>query len=75
MTDGIPPFVSFSNMELAKKPTLNKGDEIDCPKCGGTHKIKLGISAKTGKETDELMFYKCGDETYLAGIKGRCVMP
>jgi len=65
------PFVAFTNDELGGP--LKKGDSIKCPTCKKSHVIELGIDAETGKETDLMMFYKCGKKEYLAGIKGQAL--
>lgn len=68
MKKGIP-YVGFGNETLAMLPKAEKGQEVDCPRCGGKHIL----SASKGSRT-ELLFYKCGDVLYLAGIDGRLVM-
>lgn len=52
------------------------GETIDCPHCGVQHRIEFGKEKQpdgTWKESQLLSFYKCGDKTYLAGIKGRSI--
>ncbi len=67
------PFVSFGNDELEAAIDLKKDDTIVCPHCTKFHKVKCGIDTKTGKETDTLLFYNCGEKTYLAGVNGKKV--
>ena len=67
------PYVGFGNDTLAKSVRLKKGDEVACRQCGGLHNVECGKD-EDGKESDLLMFYKCGDESYLAGIAGRSVI-
>lgn len=61
------PFVGFSNATLAKCPPLKSGDEIDCPQCGGKHAV-------ADSDPPLMLFYECGDETFMAGIDGRSTM-
>ena len=53
------------------------GKTIKCPHCLEEHDIKNGTSKDpiTGEQVPSniLQFYKCGDTTYLAGIKGKRV--
>ena len=52
------------------------GKTINCPHCGCQHPIEFGKSEQpdgTWKESTFLSFYKCGEKTYLAGIKGRAI--
>jgi hypothetical protein len=54
------------------------GREIECPNCGGRHAVEHGkeLNKETGEyeESTLLQFYKCGDKSYLCGIKHRSVM-
>lgn len=59
------PYVGFGNETLARQPTAEVGQVVDCPRCGGEH-------ALTGSTT--LMFIKCGAASYLAGVSGRLVL-
>ena len=65
------PYVGFSNDTLQQAASLKNGDMITCPHCGNKHGIECG--KEDGKETDLLMFYRCGETSYLAGIAGRAV--
>lgn len=65
------PFVAFGNNELGGP--IAKGDLFQCDKCDGQHRIELGTNTETGKESDAIQFYKCGNNTYLAGIGGAAV--
>jgi hypothetical protein len=65
--------MSFSNQELKDKPSLKKGDLVRCKNCDGEHEVKCGKDKETGEETDLLMFYTCGDTSYLAGVSGKKV--
>jgi len=66
------PFIAFGNDELGVP--LRKGDLIDCPLCARIHPIPCSKDAVTGKETNIVLFYKCGKKTYLAGIDGRSIL-
>lgn len=66
------PFVAFSNEELEKKPAIKKGDKILCSVCHRKHLVSAGTDAD-GKESDIMLFYRCGKNTYLAGIAGKRV--
>ncbi len=67
------PFVAYGNEELRKKPPLCLGDKIICPHCEEEHVVSGG-KGEDGKETDLVMFYKCGKQVYLAGVKGKNVI-
>lgn len=68
------PFVAYGNDELERKPHINEGDKIICPHCGKEHEVQAGTNAETGKKTDLLLFYHCGDNVFLAGVAGKNVM-
>lgn len=58
--------------ELKEKQDL--GDFILCKHCGQRHIIEYGHTVKedgTKVPTKLLAFYKCGENTYLAGINGK----
>lgn len=65
------PFMAVGNDELGAA----LGKTIKCPQCFKEHDITEGTvrDPVTGKQvpSDMLQFYKCGDTTYLAGIKGK----
>jgi len=64
--------ISFSDQELADLPVATIGQETDCPNCGGRHVLKGGLD-KNGKETAQLLFYKCGETPYFGGFLGRLI--
>lgn len=66
------PYVCFGNETLDKLPEVREGDIVKCDKCGEGHKLECGTS--DGKKSDVLMFYKCGENTYLGAIDGKCVV-
>ncbi len=61
------PYIGFSNETLDAQPAAKAGDEIDCPHCGGRHVLE-------DSKPPMLLFYKCGEASYLAGVRGRSVM-
>ena len=67
-------YLSFGNDELNEAPPLHSGEDILCPQCGGAHTVVGGIDRQTGEETESLLFYQCGDTSYLAGIDSKNVM-
>lgn len=66
------PYIGFGNDTLNKLPKCKKGDMVFCVNCGGEHPLECGTSED--KECDLLMFYKCGDKTYLGAVDGRCTV-
>jgi hypothetical protein len=63
------PFIGFSNKTLSAQDTARKGDLITCPQCGQKHPLECGTS--NGKESDLIMFYKCGTGLYMGALAGR----
>lgn len=66
---GDVPYVGFSGDTLARQPRVHKGDIVECPRCGGEHIL---YACDDGSET--LLFYNCGDNTYLGAVAGRLVI-
>ena len=66
------PYVGFGNDTLDKQPPLKKGDSVNCPNCKKIHPVECGTS--DGKESDLLLFYRCGNKSYLAGINGKSIV-
>lgn len=60
------PYVGFSNDTLDKCEPIKAGDVIACD-CGEQHELK-------DSDPPMLLFYKCGDKTFLAGVQGKNVM-
>jgi hypothetical protein len=56
------PFLAVGNDELGE--TINAGDMLACERCGQTHEV-------TASNPAILLFTRCGDNTYLVGIKNR----
>jgi hypothetical protein len=61
------PYIGFSNETLDAQPACKAGDEIDCPHCGGKHVLEDSTPPM-------LLSYRCGDASYLAGVRGRSIM-
>ena len=66
------PYIAISNDELKDLPEIKNGDVIICPKCGEKHQLHAGT--EKGKESDVLLFYKCGDSFFLGAIRGKCIV-
>lgn len=71
--EGDLPFIAFGNAELGDSPPLHIGEAILCPHCGESHIVEGGKN-EAGEVVDTLLFYKCGDTSYLAGVGGKNVM-
>ena len=65
------PWIAFSNETLSMARPMKDGDTIECPTCKKSHKVKCNKS-DSGKL--ELYTYKCGKNTYMAGIDGKCTI-
>ena len=66
--------LAFGNDELVEYPPLHAGEAILCPHCGESHIAEAGKDATTGEEFKLLLFYRCGETSYLCGVDGRNVM-
>ena len=63
---------AIGNDELAKCPKLGK--TIRCKMCGKKHRVLYGeevLKDGTRKPSTLLAFYKCGGNSYLAGMHGK----
>jgi hypothetical protein len=58
------PFVAIGNDELGG--ALLAGDLIDCERCGQKHEVVASTPPM-------LLFVRCGDKSYLVGIKDRLI--
>ena len=72
MTNGTP-FVGFDNETLNRQPRIRKGDVVECPHCGGEH-IAQAATNEDGSESELILFYSCGESTYIAAVAGRLVI-
>lgn len=68
------PYFAVGKDELVGAKELRKGDMVKCDRCGKMHTLTCAIDTKTGKETDILLFYKCGKNSYLAAVGNDSVM-
>lgn len=68
------PFLTIGNDELENAPFVEKGEEIDCRHCGQKHVLEPCMRVAddgTKTESSKVLFYKCGETTYLAAIDNR----
>jgi len=65
-------FFAIGNDELEKCPPAQKGDSIDCPRCGQQHLLECA-KTETGEDND-MLFYHCDGKLFLAGLNGKLVM-
>jgi len=68
------PHVAFGNNELEGLPETRAGDTIPCPHCGQGHELQAAKDALTGKDSELLLFYRCGEASYVAGLGGKLVV-
>lgn len=61
------PYIGFGNDTLARQPDLKAGDLVDCPICKGKHEV-------FDSKPPMMLFFRCGDTSYLAGMKGKSTM-
>jgi hypothetical protein len=67
------PFVAFGRAELAKRPRVVAGERIVCARCPGEHMLKSSdqvMEDGSRVPSDLLLFFTCGDKSYLAAIEG-----
>ena len=64
--------LSISNDELNDAPRAAEGMKIECPHCGLEHVLEGGTD-ENGNHTSMILFYKCGDTSYLAAIDGKII--
>ena len=63
------PYIGYANDTLAQQPEARAGQRITCPQCAAKHALE---PADDGSEL--LLWYSCGDGSYLAAVAGRLVM-
>jgi len=66
------PFFAVGNGELDGNKKLKKDDLIDCPHCSQKHSVKLSKN-EAGEEVSTIMYYNCGENSYLCGIGGKVI--
>ena len=59
--------ISFSSSELASAATLKAGDSVLCKTCSAAHVLSASVPPA-------LLFYRCGENSYLAAVDGKSVM-
>ena len=64
----------IGNDELEKCFEVHKGEKIKCLHCGEWHVLEAGKN-KDGKETEIILFYKCGEKTYLGAVANKLFVP
>lgn len=67
------PFISYGNDQLKKLPKVKEGHKIICPDCKKIHKLKCSLD-KDGNKSNDLMYYNCGGESYVAAVDGRLIL-
>ena len=65
------PYIGFGNSTLKNLPQVKSGDEVHCPHCNQRHMLESSLC--DGKPSEMLLFYKCGDKTFLGALNGRLV--
>jgi len=60
--------------ELQDSPPLHIGEMILCPHCEDAHAVEGGRNIDTGEVSEQILFYKCGEKVYVAGIEGKNLM-
>lgn len=75
------PFVAFGNDNLDKQSLVHAGDLFTCPMCGQEHALEGGKSViykddgtKEERFDEMLLFYSCGDKTYLGAVNNRLIV-
>ncbi len=75
------PYVAFGNDNLERQPEVHAGDKFTCDKCGELHELRAGKSitlkadgTKEEKMDETLLFYYCGDKTYLGAVANRLIV-
>jgi hypothetical protein len=66
------PYIGFSNDTLRQQRQMRIGENVKCPHCLEFHEVRGGVVK--GRESDLLMFYSCGKNTYLCGLDGKSIM-
>jgi hypothetical protein len=58
----------------ARCTKVKEGDLIICPTCREKHALTCGVDEETNEKTDLLMFYQCGDKSFLGAVCGHLVL-
>ena len=68
--------LAIGNKELDAAPEL--GETVLCWLCGKQHPVEHGeevLRDGTRRPTTMLAFFRCGEKSYLCGIRGKEVRP
>lgn len=68
--------MAVGNDELENAEPID--DTIKCGLCGGEHKVENGnkiLEDGSVVPSNAVSFYKCGDKSFLCGIKGKRIHP
>lgn len=65
--------IGFSNETLERLPHVRPGDTLECLVCGRRHVLKASKDEQ-GQDTDAMLFYLCGNDTYLAALRGHLIV-
>lgn len=63
------PYIGYSNLTLGRLPAVQEKDKIECVHCGSDHVLRAADDGST-----LLLFYHCGEKTYLGAIDGRQII-
>lgn len=63
------PFVAFTDDELGS--SVEPGTLVVCPACGDAHPLAGATDKATGEPSEMMMFYRCGESSYLAALGGQ----
>lgn len=66
------PYTGFDNKTLSELPKAWTGQKIKCDKCDEYHVLESATNQK-GEPTD-VLFYKCGKNTYLGSTRGKLLV-
>ena len=61
------PYIGFGNDQIKDAPSASAGDTILCPHCLQEHQLQDGIPPM-------ILFFTCGEKTYVAGFNGKLTM-
>lgn len=63
------PYIGYANSTLEQQPAAKPGMLIHCDKCRRRHRLRAADDGST-----LLLWYSCGEGSYLAAVAGRLVM-
>ncbi len=62
----------FGDRELANLDWVEAGDRIQCRQCGKEHILRSG--SNDGKPGGVVLWFKCGETTFIGAIANRCLI-